>query len=45
VDANFAIKPINWQLEFEQGVTKFYVDINFVIRSLNWQLEISPGRH
>jgi hypothetical protein len=26
VDANFAIKPINWQLEFDQGVTEFYMD-------------------
>jgi hypothetical protein len=39
----FAIGPINWQLEFDQGVTEFYVDTKFVIRSLNWQLEIRHG--
>ena len=26
MDAYFAIRPINWQLELDQGVTDFYVD-------------------
>ena len=43
MDANFAIKPINWQLEFDQGITEFYEDVNFIIRSLNWQLELDQG--
>ena len=43
MDANFAIRPVDWQLELDQGVTEFYVDAKFVIRSLNWQLEIRHG--
>ena len=25
VDANFAIGTINWQLEFDQGITEYYM--------------------
>jgi hypothetical protein len=31
VDANFAILPVDWQFEFDQGITEFYVDANFAI--------------
>ena len=27
MDANFAIGPLNWQLELDQGVTEFYDQI------------------
>jgi hypothetical protein len=45
VDANFAIRPVDWQLELDQGVTEFYVDANLAIGPIDWQLEIRPGRH
>jgi hypothetical protein len=44
VDVNFAIAPINWQLEFYQGVTEFYVDANFAIPPIDWQLEVDQGK-
>jgi len=40
VDTTFAIRPINWQLELDQGVTEFYVDTNFAIGTIDWILEI-----
>ena len=40
VEANFAIGPINWQLELDQGVTDFYMDFNFAIGPIDWQLEL-----
>ena len=30
VDANFAIRIINWQLELDTGIAEFYVDANLV---------------
>jgi hypothetical protein len=45
VYAYFAIKPIDWQLEWDQGVTDFYVDANVALGTIDWQLEIRPGRH
>ena len=45
MDANFAIRPVDWQLELDQGVTEFYVDANLAIGPIDWQLEIRPGRH
>jgi hypothetical protein len=43
VDANFAIRPIGWQLELEQGITEFYVDTTFAILPIDWQLELDQG--
>jgi hypothetical protein len=43
VDANFAIGPINWQLELDQGITEFYVDANFAIGPFVWQFELDQG--
>jgi hypothetical protein len=45
VDSNFAIKQINWQLEFDQGVTEFYVnvDANVAIGPIDWILELDPA--
>ena len=43
MDANFAIGPINRQLELDQGVTVFYVDANFAIVPFDWQLELDQG--
>jgi hypothetical protein len=37
VDTNFAIGPINWQLELYQGVTELYVDANFAIARIDYQ--------
>jgi hypothetical protein len=45
MDANFAIRPVDWQLELDQGVTDFYMDANLAIGPIDWQLEIRPGRH
>jgi hypothetical protein len=43
VDTNFAIGPIEWQLELDQGVTEFYVDANFAIRPIDWILEFDQA--
>jgi hypothetical protein len=43
VDAKIAIGPFNWQLEFDQDVTDFYVDANFAIGLFNWQLELDQA--
>ncbi len=43
MDANFAIGPINWQLELDQGVTEFYVDVHFALGPIDWQLELDQG--
>jgi hypothetical protein len=43
VDANVAIGPINWQLEWDQGVTDCYVDANFAISPFVWILELDQG--
>jgi hypothetical protein len=40
VDANFAIRPIDWQFELDQVVTEFYVNANFAIGPFVWQIEI-----
>ena len=40
MDTNFAIGPINWHLESDQGVTEFYVDASFAIGPIDWQLEL-----
>ncbi len=45
MDANFAIGPINWQLELVQGVTDFYVYANFAMGPIDWQLDIRPRHH
>ena len=37
MDPNFAIGPMDWQLELDQGVTEFYADTHFAIRTLDWQ--------
>ena len=41
--ANFAIRPIGWQLELDQGTTDFYVGAILAIRPINWQLELDQG--
>jgi hypothetical protein len=38
VTANFAIQPMDWQLELDQGVTEFYMDTNFAIGTIDWKL-------
>ena len=43
MDANFAIGPIDWQLELDQGITEFFLDASFAIRSIDWQLESKKG--
>ena len=43
MDANFAIGPIDWQLELDQGITEFFLDASFAIRSIDWQLESNKG--
>ena len=43
MDANFAITPIEWQLELDQGVTEFYVGANFAIGPFFWQLDLKQG--
>jgi hypothetical protein len=43
VDAKIAIGPFDWQLEFDQDVTDFYVDVNFAIGPINWQLELDQA--
>jgi len=43
VDANFAIRPISWQLGLDHGITEFYVDATFVIGPIDWQLELAQG--
>ena len=40
MDANFAIGPIDWQLELAQGITDFYMDAKFVSGPVDWQLEL-----
>ena len=57
MDITFAIRPIKWQLELDQGVTEFYVYTNFAIGTIDWIFEIRsseqltgkfrirPGRH
>ena len=32
--ANFAIGPIDWRLELDQGLTEFHMDVNFAIRPI-----------
>jgi hypothetical protein len=37
VDANFAIRPIDLQLEVDQNsITEFYVGANFAIDPIDW---------
>jgi hypothetical protein len=43
VDANFAIGPIGWQLELDQGITEFYVDATFSIGPIDYQFELDQG--
>ena len=44
MDTNFAIRPIDLQLEIDQdGVTEFYVGAHFAIRPFVWQIEIAQG--
>ncbi len=43
MDANFAIRPIGWQLELYQDITEFYVDVTFSIGPIDWQLELDLG--
>ncbi len=43
MDANFAIRPIGWQLELDQGIIEFYVDATFAIGPINWQFELDQG--
>jgi hypothetical protein len=40
VDTNVAIRPIDWQLELDQGVTDFFVDANVAIGPIGWQIEL-----
>ncbi len=40
MDANFfAINPIDWHLEYDQGIIEFYVDASFAIGPIDWHLE------
>ena len=41
MDANFAIGPIGWQLELDQGITEFFLDASFAIGPIDWQLELN----
>ena len=45
MDANFAIGPIDWQLELAQGVTDFYVDATVVSRTSRLAIRIIPAGH
>ncbi len=40
MDANFAIRPFDWQFELDQGITEFYVDATFAIGPIDWQLDL-----
>jgi hypothetical protein len=42
MEANFAVRPFVWQLDFYHHVTDFYVDANVAIRPIDWQLELDP---
>ncbi len=43
MDANFAIRPIGWQLELDQDITELYVDATLAIGPIDWQLELDQG--
>ena len=43
MDANFGIRPIDCQLELDQGVTDFNIDANFAIGPIGWQLDFDQG--
>ena len=41
--ANFAIGPVDWQIDLYQGITDFYVDAILAIGPINWQFELDQG--
>ena len=44
MEATFAIGPIDWPLELDQGVTEFYVAANIaIVPPIDWQVELDQG--
>ena len=40
MDAKFAIRTNDWELDLDKGVAELFVDANFAIGPFVWQLEL-----
>jgi hypothetical protein len=40
VDAEFAIRTNDWQLDLDKGIAELYVETDFAIGPFVWQLEL-----